>query len=315
MPYSAAVDPRPNPILVIAWLVVVALIGAGGAGLVARADNFAGDLNRPELTSSYDRAMQPGLQQGSEEAKGVAESTDKLADTARSALVHLLGGNTTGVEDDLSRGEVWLTDIAARDAKIDTIVAGLPYLGSPQLLSSGTRAKIAALQAVVDATHGLPDRWHALQQATVPAVNVTVVMQAHDSTAFEASQTGVREDYKGAIAILDEAMAKLDQVAVLRDKLAPVVDVSTLSQWIDLNRRHDTALRDLYAALLTTKGRVTDDVKKALASYDQAKAQLPPDTRALVVILGDIALGGVNQAAIAVETVRGTVATSVAALD
>jgi hypothetical protein len=309
------VDPRPNPILVIAWLIVVAVIAAGGAGLVARADNFAGDVARPELTWSYDRAMQPGLQQGAAEAKGVAESTDKLADTARSALVHLLGGNTTGVEDDLSRGDIWLTDITARDAKIDEIVAALPYLGAPQLLSSGTRDKIAALRAIADATRPLPDRWHHLQLATVPAVDITVVMQAHDSTAFEASQTGVKEDYKGAIAILDEAMAKLDQVAALRDKLAPVVDVTTLSQWIDLNRRHDAALRELYAALLTTKGRVTDEVKKALANYDQAKAQLPPDTRALVVILGDIALGGVNQAAIAVETVRGTVASSVAALD
>ena len=291
------------------------LIALGGAGLVARADNFAGDVSRPELTWRYEQGVAPGLGQAITEARGVSDSTTKLSDAARAALVHLLGGNTAEVANDLGRGDLWLADIETRDAKISDLVAALPYLDSPQLVSSATRQKIAALRAIVEATKALPDRWHQLEQGTVPAVDVTVVMQQHDATAFEASQSGVKEDYAGAITILDQAMGKLDQVAALRDKLAPVVDTATLSEWIDVNRVHDQALKDLYAALLATKGRVTDEVRQALAKYDQAKAQLPPDTRALVVILGDIALGGVNQAAIAVETVRGTVATSVAALD
>jgi hypothetical protein len=315
VPYSAAVDARPRPILAVAWLVVAVLIALGGAGIVARADNLAGDATRPELTWRYDQILAPGLGQAATEARAVSDATDKLADSARAALVHLLDGNTTEVGNDLSRGDLWLAEIATRTAKIDTIVAGLPYLDSPQLLSAGARQKIASFHAIVDATKALPERWTQLELGTVPAVDVTLVMQQHDSTAFEASQSGVKEDYAGAITILDAAMKKLDQVAALRDKLAPVVDTVTLSRWIDVNRVHDQALRDLYAALLATKGRVTDAVRQALARYDDAKAQLPPDTRALVVILGDIALGGVNQAAIAVETVRGTVASAVAALD
>jgi hypothetical protein len=297
---------------VIAWSAIAILTALGGSGIVARADNFAGDVARPELTWRYDEAMTPGLDAAAAEAAGVGESTDKLADAARSALVDLLAGQTDLVAADLSRGEIWLADIISRDDRIDALVAALPYLDSPQLISSQTRERIAALRAVVDATRPLPERWTRLEQATVPAVQVTAVMQAHDTTVFEASQSGVREDYEGALAILDQALVQLDQVAQLRDRLAPAVDVTTLTLWIDRSRAHDKALSGLYTAVM---GGDAAEIAKAVEVQRQAEALLPPDTRALVVILGDIALGGVNQAAIAVETVRGTVAASVAALD
>ncbi len=41
---------------------------------------------------------------------------------------------------------------------------------------------------------------------------------------------------------------------------------------------------------------------------------LPPDTRALVVIMGDIAEAGLDQAAIAIEQARGDLGDAVAAL-
>ena len=308
---------RPFRRLVIAigWLIAAAVLGLGGAGVVARADNFAGDQHRPELTWRYDQAMAPGIGQATEEARRIAEATDKLADAARSALVHLLAGQTSDVADDLARGNVWTADMTRRGTMVESLVADLPFLDSPQLVSSGTRARIEALHQIVGATRPLPEVWQQLEQATVPAVEVTAVLQAHDVTAFEASQAGVREDYEEALAILADALAKLDQVAAMRDRLAPVVDVATLTEWIDRNRAHDEALGELYQALLSTEGRVTDEVRAAIEKYDRAKALLPPDTRTLVVILGDIALGGVNQAAIAIETVRGTVGIAMTALD
>lgn len=313
VPYSAAVVPRLRRFsLALAWSLVAVLIALGGAGIVARADNFAGDIARPELTWRYDQAMAPGLNEAAGEAMGVQEATDKLADSARSALVHLLAGRTDEVSADLQRGEIWLADITTRDDRIEAIVAGLPFLDSPQLVSSRTREKIAGLRAIVEATRPLPGRWQQLEQATVPAVEVTAVMQAHDTTVFEATQEGVREDYEQALSTLATALTQLDQVGALRDRLAPAVDVSTLSQWIDRSRAHDEALIGLYQAVM---GGDADEIAAAVEKQQQAEQQLPPDTRALVVILGDIALGGVQQAAIAIETVRGTVDASVAALD
>ena len=50
---------------------------------------------------------------------------------------------------------------------------------------------------------------------------------------------------------------------------------------------------------------MTDAVREAAARERAAKELLPPDARALVVILGDVARGGLNQAVIAIEEARG----------
>ncbi len=306
-------DPRLRRIaLALAWLLAATVLGLGGAGVIARADNFAGDVARPELTWRFDQAMTPGIASAAQEATGISDSTDRLANAARSALVHLLAGDTKLVAAELSGGEFWVADINRRGPLVESLVGQLPYLNAPQLVSSGTRAKIAALHQIVDATRPLGDRWHDLEQATVPAVEVTAILQGHDATVFEATQKGVQEDYKAALAILAEALSQLDQVGTIRDQLAPVVDVGTLTQWIDRNRAHDQALIGLYTAVM---GGKADEIAKAVEKQKEAEALLPPDTRALVVILGDIALGGVNQAAIAIETVRGTVGSALATLD
>ena len=40
-------------------------------------------------------------------------------------------------------------------------------------------------------------------------------------------------------------------------QLARTVDVVTLDEWLDRSARYDVALRDLYAALVDSDGRVT----------------------------------------------------------
>lgn len=312
----ANVERLTRSLLAFAWLAAAVVFSFGGAGVVARGDNFAGDQTRPELTWRFDREMAPGIARAADEARLVADGTGKLADAARSALVDLLADRTDALADDLMRGDVWISDITSRADTISKIIADLPYVDSPALYGSGTRARIGALRQVVAAIAPLPDRWKQLEVGTVPAVQVAALLQSHDTIAFQAAQAGVRQDYPNGIAILARASAELDQAALLRDQLAANVDVSTLSDWIERNRQHDEALSALYQALIQSGGlRSTPEVKAAIERYSEAEKLLPPDTRALVVILGDIALGGVNQAAIAIETVRGSIAASSAGLD
>ncbi|MEO7664424.1 MAG: hypothetical protein ABIV26_04805, partial [Candidatus Limnocylindrales bacterium] len=91
----------------------------------------------------------------------------------------------------------------------------------------------------------------------------------------------------------------------IRDQLANASDVSTLDDWIGRNRRYDEALAALYRALWDANGKVTDAVRSAFTEEGVARAQLPGDTRALVVIVADIGRGGLNQAVIAIEQARG----------
>ena len=100
------------------------------------------------------------------------------------------------------------------------------------------------------------------------------------------------------------------QARDLRDDLAGSTDVATLTTWIDRNAAYDAALRRLYDALLDSDGRVTDRVRSAFEGEQAARRQLPPDTRGLVVIMSDIARGGLNQAVIAIEEARGALSSA-----
>ena len=83
------------------------------------------------------------------------------------------------------------------------------------------------------------------------------------------------------------------------------VDVSILTAWIDRNAAYDTALRKLYTILRTSRGKATKAVQQAYADEQAARAQLPGDTRGLIVIMSDVARGGLNQAIIAIEEAKG----------
>ncbi len=140
----------------------------------------------------------------------------------------------------------------------------------------------------------------------MPAVELTTHLLDHDQIAGEAIKFGGAGKYPQAIARIAKASAELEAAGAIRDRLAATVDVTTLDQWIERNAAYDTALRDLWDALRRSRGRVTDAVREAAARERVAKDQLPPDARALVVILGDVARGGLNQAVIAIEEARGT---------
>ena len=53
---------------------------------------------------------------------------------------------------------------------------------------------------------------------------------------------------------------------------------------------------------------MTAATRAAVKAEAAARAQLPPDTRALVVIMADIGRGGMNGAVIAIEEARATLA-------
>ena len=86
------------------------------------------------------------------------------------------------------------------------------------------------------------------------------------------------------------------------------VDVTVLDEWLDRNEAYDVALRGLYVALEDVGGRVTDDVRDAIAAEKAAKERLPPDSRGLILIMAEIGRGGMNGAVIAIEETKGRLA-------
>jgi hypothetical protein len=74
------------------------------------------------------------------------------------------------------------------------------------------------------------------------------------------------------------------------------------------------ALVRLYTELQRSNGVLTREGRRALTQVEQAQKGLPLDTRALVVVMADIAQGGLNQAVISIENARGRLAAAAATL-
>ena len=133
-------------------------------------------------------------------------------------------------------------------------------------------------------------------------------MQRHDQETAAAAKQGSAAHYKAALALLDTSDATIAESRALAERLGKASDVSTLNTWLDRNAAYDTALSGLYRSLLDSKGRVTDKVRAAFAAEKDARANLPADTRGLVVIMAEVAQGGLNQAVISIEEARGSLA-------
>lgn len=298
----------------LAWLVVALVIALGAAGIVAALDHLPGGTGRPELTWSADRDVADDLDAASSELLALAGAVGVLGEHGRAALSALVGRDEDGLGAAIADGQAQLDAIDAATSGLRERLAAIPLDGPDRSMtySPATLARYDALVAALPSVDPLRPSWERLAAGVAPAVELTRHLLAHDELAAAAVKLGGTGAYADAIAKIDEASAELDAAVEIRDRLAATVDVTTLDEWIARNAAYDDAVRDLWAALRRSGDRVTDEVRDAAERERTAKEALPPDARALVVILGDVARGGLNQAVIRVEEVRGDLLDAVA---
>jgi hypothetical protein len=157
----------------------------------------------------------------------------------------------------------------------------------------------------VASTQGLEAAWLELASGSAAAARLSSLLAAHDEAVIAAAAQGRDAKYEEALTILDDADRTIDDAKLLRNQLARTVDVTTLDEWLERSGRYDAALRDLYAALVDSDGRITGAVREAMTAEEKAKDRLPPDTRGLVLIMAEIGRGGMNGAVVAIEQARG----------
>ena len=293
--------------IALAWLAAAIVIALGAAGIVAALDHLPGGAGRPELTWAADRGVAPALDAASDELSGLVDAVGVLGDHGRSALAALVARDNAAVEREISAGTAQLDVVDAAAARV---AAGLDLgtMSAPDRAiryAPATIARYEALRSALPAVASIRPAWERLAGGVVPATELTRHLLAHDQIAGAAIQLGGAGRYRDAIARIDDASEELAAARTIRDRLAATVDVTTLDQWIARNAAYDDALRALWGALREAGERVTDAVREAAAREQAAKDLLPPDARALVVILGDVARGGLNQAVITIEDTRG----------
>jgi hypothetical protein len=314
-PSQAPRSPLATVARALAWLLVALLIAAGAAGIAAGADHPPGDATRPELTWRADAAFTSALGDLDAPLGALAADVDALAGVARDALVDTVARRDDLVAADLQRGDGLVASIERRAAEVHGLVDGLPIGAQPGALGDASQLKLEAAIDAVAAVEPLPSSWRALADSTLPPLGVARLIDEHDRATFDATQEGVAGRFLPALDGLDSAGGVLGEIRSLRTGLPPTADVSTLTAWLEVADTYDHALAALYHELVISGGQMTDAAKAALAEVEQAQTRLPPDARAVTVIMGELAQGGLNQAAIAIEEARGALAAAIAALD
>lgn len=286
------------------WLLGAIVISLGAAGFVSGADHPAGPA-RPELTARADAEMRPLLDGLVGRTAGLRDRVAALGEVGRMALSDLTSANAEVLSVRLADGSERIREIEMEAGAIRAEVAALPYGADSERISPQTAERVASLTEALAAVEPLADAWDRLAGGSVPALALLELLDEHDRIVVEATLEGSSGGYVPALAQLDQAAARLAEAQAIRDRLARAADVSTLDAWIDRLRTYDEALTELYTLLRGTNETVTDEIREAFAAVRDAEAELPQDRRALVVIMADIAEGGLNQAVIAIDRARG----------
>ena len=294
-------------LLALAWLAVALVIALGAAGIVASMNHMPSSPSRPELTWTGDRAAESAIDAATDQLQHLADEVDGLSSTARLALTAVAAGDTKSLASSIAAGSNQVGTVKGEATALETALADVPGVApTPELrLSAAMFHRYDALSQTKGLTDGLESDWAAFTGRALNAAKLTGLLAKHDQRTAAAAAEGSAAHYRQALDALDTSDSIIAEARDLRDRLRATTDVETLTSWIDRNAAYDAALRRLYEALLTSKGKVTDKVRSAIDGEQVARQQLPPDTRALVVIMSDIAQGGLNQAVISIEEARG----------
>lgn len=294
----------------LGWVLVALLIAAGAAGIVATVQQMPGTAARAELTWPADRDVEPALDAATADLEALATQVDDLSAISREALALLVGGDEAALQDAISGGSAALLETAALADRLAASLAAVPHRDTLWELSvsADLRHRFAEMTDAPALAAGIEGDWAVFTGQALDAVRLARLLERHDEEAAAAAAHGAAGRYRKALAGLDAPDATIAEARDLADRLASRADTTTLVQWLDLNAGYDAALRGLYEAMLAADGSVTDEVRAASAAEQAARAVLPRDTRALVVIMSDVAQGGLNQAVIRIEEARGALA-------
>lgn len=298
------------------FMALLLAIAFGSAGIVALWAHPPGTSARAELTWQGDTKLGDVLDGFQTSLLSIAAHTDRLALLARGAIGSLSAEDQGPFGDMLTEGAALSMLIESDSATLRAELSALPGSRATDAMSysADILARRAGLLSALEATEGLGRSWATLTSRSLQASALISQLRAHDATVGAAAAQGRAADYAGALSTLDSAIARLDDALAIRNRLANTTDVSTLDEWMLRNRRYDGALIALYGALNDSSGAINDTVRAAYREESLARADLPPDTRGLIVILADVGQGGLNQAVIAIDQARARLNLAIQAL-
>ncbi len=293
---------------ILGWLVLATLLAVGSAGIVSAGNRPPVAGARSELTYAVDRALDPELKAAAGDLAALSDDVDALGDIGRNALTALIDRDSARLQKAIDAGEPQLALIAEATDSLRTRLQAIPGIGpdDPTRIGTSLRVRYDRLVSALSATDGLSDSWSTLTKGSLAAIALAKSLADHDTQTAAAAKLGRKTKYQQALDVLTKAEDALATSRRFRDTLAAAAtDVSILNRWIDLNATYDAAVRELWTDLIKSKGKVTKTVEAAFSAVRTAQAALPPDDRGLILIMADVARGGLNQEVIFIEEARG----------
>lgn len=295
------------------WAACAALLALGSAGIVTGMQHPPGTPARAELTYGADSRIAPGLAGAADDLRALTADVDGLGTLGTKALAAISGGDIPAMTTSIADGRKAIATIERKTADLRTRLASLPGVGpgAEGRLGGLSLLRYETLTGALDATGGLGNKWETLTAGSLAAIQLETSLLDHDASTAAAAALGKAARYADALDQLSTSDTKLALAQAQRDAMSPTVDVTVLTSWIDCNAAYDAALRKVYTLLVDSNGKVTKPVQDAYDALKVALAGLPGDTRGLVIIMGDIARGGLNEAVISIEEAKGRLSDAV----
>jgi hypothetical protein len=290
----------------LAWTVLFAVLAASGAGLVHGTWHAPGSPERAELTWDGDTAVTRRLDVAAVELQRISDDVAELAEQAKTALAEAASTDQARLLEALDKGADLASAIESATLDLRNALAGLPGDGPNAIVeySNATLVRRAAILAAIDAAASLASQWTQVKARSSDAAQLTALLAKHDEIVVAAAAKGVKAEYAAASEILDGALLTAADVKALRVRLIAGTERTVLDEWVERNQAYDTALKALYVALVASKGQITVAVQSARREERAAFEQLPPDRRTILVIIAEVARGGLTQAVLAIDEAR-----------
>ncbi len=302
-------EPLGRVVRGLGWATLLALLAISGAGLVDSTWHAPGGPARAELTWAGDSSIDARLDLATIELQRISDDVEELATQAKTALAEVASADPARLTSALQRGNEIAEALDSEAHDLREALSGLPGDGPNAAIefNNDTLVRRAAILAAIDSAASLAASWSQVAARAADAAQLTALIAKHDTTVLQATAKGVAEQYADAIPILDQALLIVAEVKTLRTRLIASTEPTVLDEWIERDATFDTALRKLYAALVKSKGKQTLAVTAALREVRDASALLPPDRRTIVVIVAEVARGGLTQAVLAIEEANGRI--------
>ncbi|HXG26332.1 MAG TPA: hypothetical protein VNL94_05715 [Candidatus Binatia bacterium] len=301
----------------LAWTTLFTVIAASAAGLAGLAWHAPGSPARAELTYPGDTALGARLDAAAVALATIARDVERLAEEAKTALEEVASLDTERLQASLARGGTLATSIDSRARALQADLADLPGTEPDAAIrySHETLARRASTLVAVEAAVSLAGHWNAVSLRAREVGNLIAWIQRHNTVFLDAAEHGRNNRYTQAVAGIRETLQIMDTIQTLRDRLISTPGPTVLDEWIERTRAYDVAVRDLYDALRRSGGRTTLEVQAARLEERRAYENLPPDGRAVLVAIGEVARGGLTQAVVAIEDAHGRLDDAIAALE